>query len=133
MTHWVGHRRSQEETFRKWTHPPPPACCFREHISHTSPSTWTGGRREGSGAKGTGVIGRLNGDIKDPGESGGRVDKYSRVDGPANSHHQGYMRGPWDEGSSGQSVGALGVVGETTKGAGVMGGVANALPTSPQH
>ena len=27
------------------------------------------------------------------------MDKYSRVDGPANSHHQGYMRGPWDEAS----------------------------------
>ena len=78
---------------------PPPACCFREHISLTSPSSWTGGRREGSGAKGTGVIGRLNGDIRDPGESGGRVDKYSGVDGPANSHHQGFMRGPWDEGA----------------------------------
>lgn len=70
MTHWVRHRRSQEETFRKWAHPPPPACCFREHISLTSPSSWTGGRREGSGAKGTGVTGRLDGDIKDPGAWG---------------------------------------------------------------
>lgn len=63
----------------------------------------------------------------------GRVDKRSRVDGPANSHRQGGKRGPWGEGGGGQSVGALGVAGETTKGAGVVGGVADTLPTSPQH
>ena len=43
------------------------------------------------------------------------------------------MRGPWGEGGGRQSVGALRVAGETTKGAGVTGGVADALPMSRQH
>lgn len=46
MTHWVRHRRSQEETFRKWTHPPPTRLLFQGVHLTTSPSSWTG-RQEG--------------------------------------------------------------------------------------